>query len=696
MIIQEGAKVLIGGDNKGLLRTLSSSKLAVAGFATAAGAALLSVAVQSAKMAAALDKDLRLVATLGGEAADSTVRLRDEVKALGREFGKDFNELATANYQAVSGGFKTIGESMKIVRAGTKLAIASNTGLVKSTESVVKVLNAFGKGARQANKTAAQLWAVSRDGIVTVDQLGRFLKSLPAAAAASDISFLELGAALSTMTSITGSASEAVDQLRTGIIKMEQLGLEGSFLDRIETFVGKDLGELTTLLGSDVAALGILTLAENIDILRVNTDAAGSVVGDFNRAVEGMAGSATTASERIQASFGSLMEDLGVNIGQALPLLAAMANGMDALASASSGISSIALTKQELEAAGFDAGGGATAGAFADGRGASGFAAGQAAAAARRNGGFSLDRAASELSLQRAIASELGVKAPTAAEFVKAIQEGTTVALRQRMLQLSDKTFGQLLLGSPIAGGIAPFDGKDGPSIGGTLGGAGQFNSIFSPPESDISGLTQGHLGRLDFDEFGPRANPDTVGFSFKDFNKRNGIGGVDKELKRLSASSLIAQSAVGGLTSMLLGPLNSALTSSNSAFGNFISGILSTVAQLGVNSLLSSFIPGFGGGLLPTLFGGGGGSSELTAAGIQSNDLAFNPSTLGGGGSGPSMERLAAIAASGAPIEVHLNQNIGGGDPGVIGRVTAAAVQEGIRDARISGTERLFKKLGR
>jgi len=310
VIINEGVLVRIKGDASNLMSSLKGGRLAVGGFATAAAAAFTAVAAASVKMAAQLDRDLRLVATLGGEAADNTGRLRSEVLALGREFGRSFNELARANYQAVSGGFKSIADSMELTRAGTKLAVAGNADLVGSTEAVVKWLKAFSDEALSAEDAAAQLWGITRDGIVTVEALTKFLSDLPSSMASSGIASHELGAALSTMTGQTGNASRAVDQLRGIIIRMEKEAITGSFVERVERFANQGMGELEKTFGETNAA-GMDLLIKNLGKLRTNTEAAQDVTEDFTSAVEGMGDSAELAAQRISQSLESAMTSFG-------------------------------------------------------------------------------------------------------------------------------------------------------------------------------------------------------------------------------------------------------------------------------------------------------------------------------------------------------------------------------------------------
>lgn len=314
MILREGVLVNIRGDNSSLLRAFRGGGMASKAFAGTVVAALGAVAAQSVRMAAQLDKDLRLVATLGGEASGNIQGLRKEVQTLGREFGRNFNELARANYQAVSGGFKSIADSMALTRAGTRLAVAGNAELVGSTEAVVKALNAFGMNAGDAERASAQLWGITRDGIITVEQLSRFLSDLPVAMATSGIEFEEMSAAISTLTAAGVPASTAMDQLRSAIIQLERRGITGTLVERVERFAGQGIGELTTQLGDQTAARGVLVLAENLQTFRRNIEGAAEVTDDYNTAVETMTGGVLAEWAQIQETVNSAMQDLGASI----------------------------------------------------------------------------------------------------------------------------------------------------------------------------------------------------------------------------------------------------------------------------------------------------------------------------------------------------------------------------------------------
>lgn len=313
-IFDEKAIIRIGGDAKGFVRASQKTERQMEKLkqgAAAIGAAMLGVTAQSIRMAAGLDKQIRLVATLGGEAREEMELLRKQILETGKDYGVAFERLTQANYQAVSGGFKTINESMAITRAGTRLAITGNADLVSSTEAVVKSLNAFGGSAEDAEEHAALLWGITQDGITTVEALGKLLKSLPSTVALSGLSLQEMAAALSTMTSQTGSTEEAVTQLRNMLIKMEQKGIVGTLVERLNQLDGKGIEDLVAILGSQEAALGAQLLTRDIDAVANAIERAADKSGEFQKASDLMADGVQQSWDRLMQSFKAEMVEFG-------------------------------------------------------------------------------------------------------------------------------------------------------------------------------------------------------------------------------------------------------------------------------------------------------------------------------------------------------------------------------------------------
>jgi hypothetical protein len=134
------------------------------------------------------------------------------------------------------------------------------------------------------------------------------------------------------MTANNVPANRAVDQLRSLLIKLEQEGITGTLLQRIEQLRGRSLPDLVDLLGEQQAALAANTLARSFDTLSENTEKAKSVTADFAEAVDVMNSGPAAEYDKITRSIADNMDDLGTAVLRvALPALEAFNTALDSI-----------------------------------------------------------------------------------------------------------------------------------------------------------------------------------------------------------------------------------------------------------------------------------------------------------------------------------------------------------------------------
>lgn len=619
MILNEGIMVRFGADMRDLQRGLSRGKVAVGAFSVAAVSALAAVTAQSVKMAAQLDRDLRLVATLGGEAAGNTEQLRKEVQALGVEFGKSFNQLARANYQAVSGGFKDIAQSMELTRAGTRLAVAGNADLVGSTEAVVKALNAFDLSAGESEKAAAQLWGITRDGIITVEQLGRFLADLPTAAAASGIEFEEMSAAISTLTAAGVPASTAMDQLRSAIIQLERRGITGTLVERMERFVGQGIGELTDQLGDQTAARGVLVLANNLDTFTGNVRAANDVTGDFETAVETMNTGPMAEWDQAQTGLNNLMTEFGNAI---LPTATKALERFNSVLSLVDGSELAKLLERLQMGTPF-----ALYGALLD----------------RRGGGFEPEPFGTQ-------DQPFGPGGPPAG--------------------------GGAFFPTPT--GAPPAISADALGVGGGMGTRSTGSPLFDllsdrtviGQQSDEFTLRQQRQRSLDLSPAGGSVAGD-LDFDFE--GNAEEIQVAHDAMQDVASSSRVAAASAGILSGAIGGALTSAFVTAEGGAQRFVQGLLAQFAQLGIQSVIGGVfgLPGFA----------TGGFTGSTGGIVHPNEFVMNAEATRSLGLG-RLERMHQVAGAGSTSNnVNITVNAQSDTAQSIANVTADSVGRAMRD---------------
>lgn len=659
MILNEGIKVRIGADNRELLQAFRGGSLAATAMKGSIVAALAAITIQSARMASQLDRDLRLIATLGGEAAGNTQRLRREVQQLGIEFGRSFNEIAQANYQAVSSGFTRIADSMKLTTAGTKLAVAGNGDLVSSTKLVASVLNAFGKDASQAEQAAANLFSIIRAGQIDAAQMGTLLQDLPAAASGVGVSMDEMGAALSVLTVQTGSVSKAVDQLRSLFVKLAVEGIQGSSLqERLDQLAGMDLPALTKALGDQNAALAASIFVSKPDLLPNAMGSFADQVEKLDEAVETMTDGSTSRFEQAQQRINEMMTEFGSAI------LPSVVTNLEAIVSLYDQIKT------------YGAGSLFTGGA-----------------GAQRDPGMVFDSGAGrDVTLPVSGTSGLLVEGD---KTYAVTSDGRTV----EVARIDDR------------GGFSLADAVEAATVGdvtyllmpdGKLYPAQQYvgaaptvirpigdpdvGPAFDPNMPDGQRFLFGTPG---FQEVQPRygaamptSDPtlDLIAGDLKDFD----FSELDREFGDLQTSSTLAAASASILSGAVGGALVSAFVTADNAAGRFIQGILAQFAQLGVRTAFSSIfgLPGFSSGG----YTGGGGI-------VHENEYVFNADAVRSIGLG-RLERMHAVAQAGSTYNLGgITVNAPSGDASAIASVTADMVGAKLRELDVTGRRNLYNR---
>ena len=145
------------------------------------------------------------------------------------KFGLAANDVNKAMFNTVSAGVPAA-EAVKFLDAASTLAIAGVTDLTSSVTGIVSVMNAYGKSADEATRIAETLFTTQKFGVTTVEELTKSIGVVLPFAAASGISFEELGAAISVTTRTGLDAAKTVTALRAAISQMQKPATESMHL----------------------------------------------------------------------------------------------------------------------------------------------------------------------------------------------------------------------------------------------------------------------------------------------------------------------------------------------------------------------------------------------------------------------------------------------------------------------------------
>ncbi len=140
---------------------------------------------------------------------------------LSKDYGLSLDDVNKSMFNAVSAGIKG-GEAVNFLAQAAELAIAGVTTLKSATTGLTTVLNAYSMDASEAARVSEILFTTQKFGVTTVEELSKSLGVVVPFAAASGISFEELGAAIATTTRSGLDAAKSVTALRAAISQMQK------------------------------------------------------------------------------------------------------------------------------------------------------------------------------------------------------------------------------------------------------------------------------------------------------------------------------------------------------------------------------------------------------------------------------------------------------------------------------------------
>ena len=180
------------------------------------GVAAAGAAVAAVNMAADFETGMNEVATLTPEAAANIDALKKGVLDLSTELGTNAVESTKALYQAISGTIPA-GNAIEFLEIASKAAIAGVTDTKTAVDGLTTVMNGFKDQNISAEKAADIMFATVKAGKTDFTQLSASLFNVSDIAAAANVKFEAVSAALATMTAQGTPTSVATTRLRAAI-----------------------------------------------------------------------------------------------------------------------------------------------------------------------------------------------------------------------------------------------------------------------------------------------------------------------------------------------------------------------------------------------------------------------------------------------------------------------------------------------
>jgi TP901 family phage tail tape measure protein len=281
---------------------------------------------------------LREVVTLTGDTGDVANATFSEfqslVAGLSKEFGIAQNILTGGLYQALSAGVPKE-NALAFMQVASQAAIAGVTDVETAVDGLTTVVNAFGLETSQTQEVADSMFAAVKGGKTTFEELSASLFNVAPMAAAAQVSFSEVNAAIATLTAAGVPTAEATTQIRSAFVALQDpskdltaifnnLGFESGeaaikqnglkfAMDAVFDATGGSASQLKVLLGRIEAVNAVTTLSGTgagkfADELVRQSEAAGSVKDAFDEVDK------SRVLERQAVAF----QNMGIAIGNVL------------------------------------------------------------------------------------------------------------------------------------------------------------------------------------------------------------------------------------------------------------------------------------------------------------------------------------------------------------------------------------------
>ena len=267
------------------------------------------------------------IGTITEQSAAEMSQLAVAVRQVSRDMGEAASGSASALYDIISSGVEAA-NSVEVLEQAGRAAVAGLTDTQTAAKLGLSVINAYGEGVDRLESRYDQLFLAVREGVTTFPELaGAIGQALPTAAAA-EVSFGEVTAALALMTKQGINTNIATTSLRSAINNLaapapeakknlEAMGITWNGLsDTLRQISEQNLGieAMRQIIPDTEARTAVLALTGDIDGLLELVQEMEAAGGTTQAAYEKMK---DTPEQQVRR-FTAAVSDLQIAFGQAL------------------------------------------------------------------------------------------------------------------------------------------------------------------------------------------------------------------------------------------------------------------------------------------------------------------------------------------------------------------------------------------
>jgi TP901 family phage tail tape measure protein len=300
-------------------------------------------AVASVHAAADFQTSMTKISTQAGGSAKDVKVLSDQVLKLGGKVQQAPEQLADSLYHLKSVGMDNV-DAMKALKQASDLAAVGGAGLEETTNALAGAWRTGIKGAGNFHEAVSTVNAIIGAGNMRMEDFNAAIGTgILASAKTFGLSLNQVGAALALMTDEGIPATDAATRLRMSFSllgapsqaaekQLKKIGLTGldlakamrgpqgligavsllkEHLDKSGMSAAQESQLLSRAFGGGRSSSGILTLLNNLDVLRKKQDQVNKSTGNFDAAVKRQRQTAEAEWKRLESALESGSVRLG-------------------------------------------------------------------------------------------------------------------------------------------------------------------------------------------------------------------------------------------------------------------------------------------------------------------------------------------------------------------------------------------------
>lgn len=251
------------------------------------------------------EKAIAEVTTLVDKSAGVHSQLTEEVLALQSRYGGNQIDIAKAYYQAISSGAVDATNASMLLNVAQKLAIGGITSLSTAVDGLTTILNAYGLTADKAMSVSDSLFIGMKAGKTTIGELSMSLGQAASFASSLNVSFDELVAGVSALTTGGVLTTVAVTQFRSALIALSKPTAE---LQEIYQRLN------ITSIQATIKQHGLVKV---LNMIKDQTDGSSESLMKLFGRIEAINAVTALSSETIGSKFNAILNDMSIAAGEA-------------------------------------------------------------------------------------------------------------------------------------------------------------------------------------------------------------------------------------------------------------------------------------------------------------------------------------------------------------------------------------------